>query len=132
MPLLRALLLALPALCVASCETTSRAPAGLQYVSTYDAFFERRDGVRISVDWDAPTGSFTASIWNERGRTIKDVRVELWTDSGDHLGPTPAVVIGPRDGKDVRIETDVRFDAYFRNFAVRWTWLDGMAGFGER
>ena len=86
--------------------------SGAQYGmdETYD---EVRAGARLSISYDRSSNTFTGTVENTTGDTLKRVRVEVHLSNGIELGPTTPVDPAPGETADVALKaSDQPFDTW--------------------
>ena len=77
--------------------------SGTQYSLT-DTAEETRDGVRLTMSYDAPAETFRGEVVNTTSATVTQVRVEIHLSNGVELGPTPRVDLAA--GESMPVELD--------------------------
>lgn len=63
-----------------------------------------RNGVRLTLAYDAHSNSFHGTVENTTDRILRRVRVEVHLSNGTELGPTTPTDLGPGETRDVRLE----------------------------
>lgn len=79
-----------------------------------EAYEDIRNGVRLTLTYDAGDNAFSGAVENTTTETLRQVRVEVHLSNGQELGPTPAADLGPGERREVALTATNRdFD--------RWT-----------
>ena len=60
-----------------------------------ETFDEVRAGARLLLSYDATSNSFTGTVENTTGATLRRVRVEVHLSNGTELGPTTPMDLAP-------------------------------------
>ena len=60
-----------------------------------ETFDEVRAGARLLLSYDATSNSFTGTVENTTGATLRRVRVEVHLSNGTELGPTTPTDLAP-------------------------------------
>ena len=77
------------------------------------SFMSLRRGAHLMLAYDADLDAFTGTVKNETEETLCGVRVEVHTDTGTELGPTPLVDLIAGEIVNVTLEVDgLAFDQY--------------------
>ncbi len=79
----------LPA-CGSPTEASEEGESGTQY-RLRNVASETRNGVRLSMYYDAGQERFTGTVTNTTNATVSNVRVEIHLSNGVELGPTPRI-----------------------------------------
>ena len=68
-----------------------------------DDYEETRNGVRLTLSYDADANAFRGAVENTTNDTLRQVRVEVHLSNGQELGPTTATDLGPGEQRDVAL-----------------------------
>ena len=74
---------------------------------------DSRNGVNLTISYNATTQRFAGSVTNTTGSTVTDVRVEIHLSNGTELGPTPRVDLNSQETQPVTLDASGQtFDWY--------------------
>ncbi|MCY4397930.1 MAG: hypothetical protein OXE96_01100 [Gemmatimonadetes bacterium] len=74
---------------------------------------DTRNGVNLTISYNATTQRFAGSVTNTTGSTVTDVRVEIHLSNGTELGPTPRVDLNAQETQPVTLDASGQtFDWY--------------------
>lgn len=78
-----------------------------------DTYNMVRAGARLVLRYDDATQTFTGTVTNTTGATLRNVRVEVHLSNGVELGPTTPVDLAPGETRDVSLPaTGETFDTW--------------------
>ncbi|MHC4442194.1 MAG: FxLYD domain-containing protein [Planctomycetota bacterium] len=78
-----------------------------------DTYDKVRNGVRLTLTYDAQSNSFIGTVENTTDKTLKRVRVEVHLSNGKELGPTTPTDLGPGKKREVKLTaTNKNFDGW--------------------
>ncbi|UCG49270.1 MAG: hypothetical protein JSU94_05695 [Phycisphaerales bacterium] len=68
-----------------------------------DIYDKIRNGVRLTIAYDAQSNSFNGTVQNTTNKTLQRVRVEVHLSNGKELGPTTPADLAPGERADVKL-----------------------------